>query len=181
VIFGKLREIGFKIAIDDYPSGYNTLAFITRFKNIDIVKVDGMHVVNMYKTCHLCQHVDTCIQPFLRDTRVTDKWHCLKRLQEKYDLESLVQSFRFLKILYPNIIFFAERIEDESIYAFFNKIPSLIAGYQGYYFQLPEGISNVCDLLTEKQISDVFSELPTVTNVVPRKKERRTYIRVKKT
>jgi hypothetical protein len=27
----------------------------------------------------------------------------------------------------------------------------------------------------------VFSELPTVTNVVPRKKERRTYIRVKKT
>jgi predicted signal transduction protein with EAL and GGDEF domain len=129
-IFSELRQIGFKIAIDDYPSGYNTLAFVTRFKNIDIIKIDGMHVVDMYRTCHSCQSIDTCIQPFLRDVRVTDKWHCIRRLNEKYDLESLMQSFRFLKILYPNLVFFAERIEDDGVYSFFSKIPALISGYQ---------------------------------------------------
>ena len=97
-----------------------------------------MHVVNMYKTCHSCDNIDTCIQPFLREVRVADKGHCLRRLDEKYDLESLMRSFQFLRILYPKIIFFAERIESEDIFDFFAKIPELITGYQGYYFQRPE-------------------------------------------
>lgn len=54
-----------------------------------------------------------------------------------YDLETLLFSLKFLKLQSPNVIFFAERVEDESVFNFLKQL-DLISGYQGYYFEKPK-------------------------------------------
>ena len=54
-----------------------------------------------------------------------------------YDLETLIFSLKFLKLQSPNVTFFAERVEDESVFNFLKQL-NLISGYQGYYFEKPK-------------------------------------------
>lgn len=116
-MFGKLRKLGIRIAVDDYPSGSNTLAQVSRFQNIDIIKIDGIHVMEMFRTCSICDSLHNC-KDLMNQSAARNDAMCLKDIHHDYKFETLVFSMRFLRYNYPNIQFFAERVEDESVLNF---------------------------------------------------------------
>lgn len=116
-MFGKLRKLGIRIAVDDYPSGSNTLAQVSRFQNIDIIKIDGIHVMEMFRTCSICDSLSNC-KDLVNQSAARNDTMCLKDIYHDYKFETLVFSMRFLRYNYPHIQFFAERVEDESVLNF---------------------------------------------------------------
>ncbi|MDD2745253.1 MAG: EAL domain-containing protein [Candidatus Gracilibacteria bacterium] len=135
-MFGKLRKLGIRIAVDDYPSGSNTLAQVSRFQNIDIIKIDGIHVMEMFRTCSICDSLSNC-KDLVNQSAARNDTMCLKDIYHDYKFETLVFSMRFLRYNYPHIQFFAERVEDESVLNFLKSF-DLIEGFQGYYFDKPK-------------------------------------------
>ncbi len=134
-VIRELRAFGFKIAIDDFPSGYNTLWDISKFLDIDIIKIDGPHVMEIFKVCSGCHAVRECMSSL--ETSFGQEQRCIRKLDMLYDLETLIFSLKFLKLQSPNVVFFAERVEDESVFNFLKQL-DLIAGYQGYFFEKPK-------------------------------------------
>jgi EAL domain-containing protein (putative c-di-GMP-specific phosphodiesterase class I) len=45
-ILGRFRELGVRLAIDDFGSGYSSLAYLTRLP-LDVLKIDKSFVLNM--------------------------------------------------------------------------------------------------------------------------------------
>jgi EAL domain-containing protein (putative c-di-GMP-specific phosphodiesterase class I) len=60
-VIREMKALGFRIAIDDFPSGYNTLGDISKFLDIDIIKIDGPHVMEIFKVCSSCHAVRECL------------------------------------------------------------------------------------------------------------------------
>gem|GEM_PF-3285802 len=115
-IFCELRKIGFKIAVDDYPEGYNTLNQIAKLKNVDIVKLDGDFVIKTFDKCFSCNEMESCLTLLNQTIDLNDV--CVVRAEEEYDLETFIRSLKFIKILYPDIRIFAEKVESENVYNF---------------------------------------------------------------
>ncbi len=157
-ILWELRKMGIKIAIDDYPSWKNNLNNITRFKNIDIIKIDGVYVIEMFKTCYECDHKNDCNKQISSSNQ---ELFCLKNTfpdskdkEVQYKLETFIKSLNFLKSAYPNVKFFAERISDEKVFNFL-KLSNLISWFQWYYFSEPKIIF---DHLRTSEYADVIKE-----------------------
>jgi hypothetical protein len=86
--------------------------------------VDGIFVMELFKTCFGCESASDCIKILESGLNIDE--NCLKKIDKIFDIESLVFALRFLKEMYPNVQFFAERIEDESVFLFLQKISSII-------------------------------------------------------
>lgn len=56
-VIRELRALGYRIAIDDFPSGYNTLGDISKFMDVDIIKIDGPHVMEIFRVCSTCHAI----------------------------------------------------------------------------------------------------------------------------
>lgn len=154
--FGKLRALGVQIAIDDYPSGGNTLSQVSTFKNIDIVKIDGIHVMEMFRTCYPCEQNAECVD-LMEEGRARSDAMCLKDVDRDFKIETLVFSMRFLKKNYPHVRFFAERVEDADVFEFLRNF-DLIEGFQGYHFEKPRLLASSERLREELLGADMESD-----------------------
>jgi len=159
----KLKELGFKIAVDDFPEGYNTIKQLVNLSHFDIVKLDGLFVMNTFNSCFSCEEKQACLEEL--SSVIDFKTYCLKRLNESHDLETLLFSLRFIKTMYPDVIIFAERIENEDVLNFL-RLTGLIDSYQGYAFEKPK-LLNSNESLDKLTISELENLLLNIENLTP--------------
>lgn len=138
LIFWELRKRGFRIAIDDFPKWYNSLYHIIHLTNLDIVKIDGKHILDMYTHCESCESIIDCSNKL--ETNIIPEMSCLKRENVGADLESLIYLLAFIKLIYVDIEFIAERVENEHVYEFLRKI-WFIKWYQWFWLSHPESFN----------------------------------------
>lgn len=167
----QLKELWFLIAIDDFPEWYNNLSQIVRLEGFDVVKLDWFFIMNTYKSCFPCEERKECIEQV--DKPLNLQSFCLKRINETYDLESFLFFIKFIKILYPDVKIFAERIENKEVFLFLKDL-WLIDSYQWYEFEKPQllqsnsdknqFVSEVLNLLEDKNLTEEFETLKTIIN-----------------
>jgi len=87
----------------------------------------------MFKTCYECDYKNECNKQISSSNQ---ELYCLRNMfpdpknkkdkEVRYKLETFIRSLNFLKLVYPNIKFFAERVSDENVFNFL-RLSNLIS------------------------------------------------------